>query len=277
MLSKECDYEYLRELVQTQSHNVIDHSYDEMFETRLASLMVRAGVSTLSEFVAMLRRQPSGPMHRMIAEKMTINETSFFRDHDAFNTLRDEVLPRIFEQQKHKRTLRIWSAASASGQEAYSIAMMLEESAPDILHRWDVQILGTDYSSDMVKYAQAGRYKRLEINRGLPARMMVKHFVRDREEWEISPELRRLCHFQQMNLYSAWPPMPQFDLVLLRNVLLYFSPQDRLQLLNNVHRRMAPHGCLLLGNAEQASGAEKLLQPVLRGRTYFYRLMRLAA
>jgi chemotaxis protein methyltransferase CheR len=208
---------------------------------------------------------------------MTINETSFFRDIGSFDALRDEILPRVIEQQRHQRALRIWSAASSTGQEAYSLAMLIKESFPDILNNWDVRIVGTDYSAAMVKYAQTGRFKRIEVNRGLPARLLIKYFMKHEEEWEISPELRRVCEFRQVNLCTPLPPMPPFDLVLLRNVLIYFSAQDRAKLLNNVRKMMAPHSVLLLGNAEQADGAGHLFESAFSGRMYYYRPARLAA
>jgi len=277
MPCSEQDYEYLRRLVQTQSSNVVDKSYNDLFEIRLTPLMRQSGASSLSEFVATLRNQMPGPMHRTVAEVMTINETSFFRDIGSFEAMKKEILPRLIEQQRSKRSLRIWSAASSTGQEAYSLAMMLLEDFADTVNTWDVRIIGTDYSAAMVKYAQGGRFKRIEVNRGLPARLMVKYFVRDGEEWEISESARRLCEFKQMNLCAPLLPMPQFDLVLLRNVLIYFSPQDRAKLLANVRSVMAPHAALMLGNAEQVNGAEHLFESTFSGRTYYYRPMRLAA
>ncbi len=157
---------------------------------------------------------------------MTINETSFFRDVTPFEGLRTHVIPRLIEANAMQQKLRIWSAASSTGQEAYSIAMMIAEDFPE-LARWDVKIIGTDISRHVVDYARRGRYRRMEVNRGLPARLLVKYFQRDGEEWEVSPKIRAMCDFQVTNLCAPLPELPVFDLVMLRNVLLYFPQQDR--------------------------------------------------
>jgi chemotaxis protein methyltransferase CheR len=271
------DFEYFRRLVQTCSSNIVDGSYKNLLELRLQPLMQQTGAGTISAFAALLQVQPMGAMHRTVAELMTINETSFFRDINSFHALRNEILPHILEQNRHTRSLRIWSAASATGQEAYSLAMLLDESFPDIVQSWDIRILGTDYSNAVVRYAQNARYKRIEVNRGLPARLLVKYFQRHGEEWAIRPELQRLCEFRQMNLCAPLPPMPEFDLVLLRNVLIYFGPQDRTRLLTNIRQVMAPHATLMLGNAEQACGVEHLFDAAFVGGTYYYRAGRAPA
>lgn len=264
------DYAYLREIVQTQSANLIDPSRNMLFETKLTEIAKSAGASNLRDFVSLLRTEGPPHLHRVVAEAMTVNETSFFRDVKTFDLLRDTLLPQIVELRRKERRLRIWSAASSTGQEAYSVAMLLLEYMPETTY-WDVKVIGTDISRHVVEYARAGRYRRLEVNRGLPARMLLKYFRREKEEWEINPRLRALCEFHPLNLCAPLPSLPTFDLVLLRNVLLYFSQEDRRQVFTAVHHRMSEGGYLLLGNAEQAEESTSLFETEFSGGSFFYR------
>ena len=220
--------------------------------------------------MSLLRVNRTPQLHRAVAEAMTINETSFFRDGKPFDVLRDTILPRLIENNAAERRLRIWSAASSTGQEAYSIAMLVCEHFAE-LAGWDVKILGTDISRQVIEYAQRGRYRRMEVNRGLPARMLVKYLVRDGDEWEVTPNLQAMCSFQYANLCAPLPKLPVFDLVMLRNVLLYFPQQDRSCVFSDVYRQMAPGGYLMLGAAEQAEDSTNLFQAEFARDCYFYR------
>ncbi|MGA8041678.1 MAG: protein-glutamate O-methyltransferase CheR [Terracidiphilus sp.] len=264
------DYAFLREIVYARSHNVLDPSQDYLFETRLSNLLRRHGMTRLEELVGHLRRRRNPELERAIAEAMTINETSFFRDLRPFEHLRTELLPQLIEARRSVRTLRMWSAACSTGQEAYSLAMLVREHFP-LLAGWDLRIEGTDLSSEMVARARAGRYHRIEMNRGLPARHVVRFFDHEGQDWVVKPELRQMCHFQQANLCKAPLPFEEpFDVILLRNVLLYLAQQTRREVLQNVHRLLAPDGILLLGSAEQPSDPA-LWQAVLAGGTCHYR------
>jgi chemotaxis protein methyltransferase CheR len=269
MAVSESDYTYLRELVQEQSANQIDPSRNALFDTRLTQIARLSGADNLGDFVSMLKTGRPAHLHRAVAEAMTINETSFFRDLKPFEMLREVILPRLIEQRRDARRLRIWSAASSTGQEAYSLAMVIAEHFPDVA-RWDIKIVGTDISRQVVDYAQKGRYRRLEVNRGLPARMLLKYLTRDGEEWEVSPQIRSMCEFQYANLCAPLALLPVFDLVLLRNVLLYFSQQDRRGLFREIHRKLAPDGYLVLGNAEQAEDSTDLFEVEFGANCYFY-------
>jgi len=264
------DYAYLRQLVLSESANLIDPSRNALFETRLTPIARMAGASTLEDFVSLLRVDRTPQLHRAVAEAMTINETSFFRDGKPFDVLRETILPRLVERNSAQRKLRIWSAASSTGQEAYSVAMLIREHFAE-LASWDVKIVGTDISRQVIEYAQRGRYRRMEVNRGLPARMLLKYLVRDGDEWEVTPELRPMCEFQYANLCAPLPRLPVFDLVLLRNVLLYFPQQDRSCVFSDAYRQMAPGGYLMLGAAEQAEDSTNLFQAEFARDCYFYR------
>ena len=270
MACSDTDYAYLRKLVLEQSANLIDPSRNMLFETRLTPLARTAGAENLEGLVSILRVDRTARLHRAVAEAMTINETSFFRDVRPFEAMRLTVIPALMRQNAEGRKLRIWSAASSTGQEGYSIAMLLLEHFPE-LASWDVKIIGTDLSRTVLDYAKAGRYRRMEINRGLPAKMLVKYFVRDGEEWEVAPKLKALCEFRYANLCAPLPPLPVFDLVMLRNVLLYFPQQDRSCVFSDVYGQMNPKGFLMLGNAEQAEDSTDQFVAEFAADSYFYR------
>lgn len=270
MACSDSDYSYLRGLVLEQSSNQIDPSRNALFDTRLTPIARLSGAASLGDFVTMLKAGRPAHLHRAVAEAMTVNETSFFRDITMFEMLRQVVLPHLIEQRAQTRRLRIWSAASSTGQEAYSMAMSIAEHFPEIA-QWDVKIIGTDISRHVVDYAQKGRYRRLEVNRGMPARMLLKYMVREGEEWEVIPRIRSMCEFRYANLCAPMPHLPVFDLVMLRNVLLYFSQQDRRALFTEVHHKIAQGGYLVLGNAEQAEDSTSLFEVEFAAKCYFYR------
>ena len=270
MPCSDSDYAYLRELVLAQSANLIDPSRNALFETRLTPIARLAGAANLEGLVSILRQDRPDQLQRAVAEAMTINETSFFRDVRPFDALRTNVITRLIETRQDERRLRIWSAASSTGQEAYSLAMLLVEHFPELM-RWDVKIIGTDIAQSVVEYATRARYRRLEVNRGLPARMLVKYFQRHDDEWEVCAKVRQLCEFKLANLCAPLPRLPVFDLVLLRNVLLYFPQQDRSCVFSDVYRHIQKQGYLLLGNAEQAEDSTNLFVSEFGADCYFYR------
>jgi len=263
------DFDYLRAVVMRNSGNQVDPSRDYLFESRLQPLLRDRGLQSLEQLVSTLRTEAGPALQRSVAEAMTINETSFFRDSAAFDLLRDELLPPLIASRRESRTLRFWSAAGSSGQEAYSIAMMLRESFP-LLASWKIDILGTDISAEMVERSAAGHYQRIEVNRGLPARFLLKYMVRTGDEWEASPDLKRLCRFQQRNLCQA-PILPEnFDVIFLRNVMIYFPQDTRRQVLLTMHRSIARDGVLFLGLSEQPR-MDSHWQTMLTPKTVWYK------
>jgi chemotaxis protein methyltransferase CheR len=266
------DYAYLRQLVFGLSQNVLDPSRDYLFDTRLSRVLRNHGMSRLDELVSFLRSRPNPTLERAVAEAMTINETSFFRDSRPFDLLRTELLPKLIETRKHSRTLRFWSAACSTGQEAYSLGMMMLEHFP-LLVGWNIQIEGTDISSEVVERAQSGTYHRIEINRGLPARFVVRYFDHVGEDWIVKPEVKKMCHFRQANLTGTQMPFnrstDKFDVIMLRNVMLYFSQDTRKVLLNSIHRLLPHDGYLFLGSSEQPA-EPGLWNSVLAGGTCYF-------
>jgi len=266
------DYGYLRELVFGLSRNVLDPSRDYLFETRLSKLLRNQGMSHLEELVRRLRARKDPTLERAIAEAMTINETSFFRDTRPFELLRTELLPKLIEARRSTRSLRFWSAACSTGQEGYSLGMLLREHFP-MLVGWNLRIEGTDLSAEVVERAQSGRYHRIEINRGLPARFVVRYFDHVGEDWTIKQEVRTLCNFRQANLCAPQLPFNRstdgFDVIFLRNVMLYFSQETRKTLLAGIHRLLAPDGILFLGSSEQPADSSIWTSALAGGTCYF--------
>jgi chemotaxis protein methyltransferase CheR len=263
------DYGFLRELVFGLSQNVLDPSRDYLFDTRLTRVLRNNGMAQLDELVARLRNRKDPLLERSIAEAMTINETSFFRDSRPFELLRTELLPRLIESRRPMRSLRFWSAACSTGQEAYSLAMLIREHFP-LLADWNIRIEGTDICAEVVERAQAGRYHRIEMNRGLPARFVVRYFEHIGEDWVVMNEIRKMCNFRQANLCGPSLPFSRsddrFNVIFLRNVMLYFSQETRRALLANIHRLLAPGGILFLGSSEQPADPS-IWKAVLAGGT----------
>jgi chemotaxis protein methyltransferase CheR len=267
------DYGYLRQLVYGLTQNVLDPSRDYLFETRLTKLLRNQGMTQLEELVQHLKVRKNPLLERSIAEAMTINETSFFRDGRPFGLMRTDLLPKIIEARRHSRCLRFWSAACSTGQEAYSVSMLLLEHFPAIAG-WNIRIEGTDICGEVVEKAQAGTYHRIEMNRGLPARFVVRYFDHVGEDWTVKPEIKKMCNFRQANLCS--PSLPfnrsddRFDVIFLRNVMLYFSQESRKTLMAGIHKLLAPDGVLFLGSSEQPADPS-IWTPVLAGGTCHFR------
>ena len=217
--------------------------------TRLDPVVRRAGLGSLSELVATLRQDDDPALSEQVIDALTTNETTFFRDLHPFESLRNHILPALIERKRLSRSLFIWSAGCSSGQEPYSVAMLIRDDFPQ-LAEWQVSILGTDVSVAMLERARAGRYGQIEVNRGLPAHLLVKYFRRAGVGWEIDGSIRAMVRFRQQNLVDPWPSMPPMDLVLMRNVMIYFDVAAKREILSRVGEVLAPHGYLLLGTSE---------------------------
>lgn len=248
------DFTFFADYIRRRSAISIGPDKEYLVESRLAPVARAVGMAGVPELIGSLRRPFVDPKLRdQVVEAMTTNETSFFRDIHPFNVVRDTLVPQILERNAATRRLRIWSAASSTGQELYSIAMLLDSNFPQ-LKDWDVQLYGTDLSTEVLAKARAGRYSTLEVNRGLPAPMLVRYFSRDGAEFVLDERLRRWCRFEQMNLAEPWPVLPMFDLVFCRNVLIYFELDVRRTILQRVKSVLPAGGHLLLGTAENPAG-----------------------
>jgi chemotaxis protein methyltransferase CheR len=267
------DYPFLRQLVTGLSQNVMDPTRDYLFETRLTKVLRSQGLSHLDELVSLLKRRKDPQLERSIADAMTINETSFFRDSRPFELLRTELLPKLIDARKPLRRLRFWSAACSTGQEGYSLGMLMAEHFPTLAN-WNIRIEGTDITAEVVARAQAGTYHRIEMNRGLPARHVVRYFDHLGEDWVVKPEIMKMCNFRQANLCGPQLPFnradDRFDVIFLRNVMLYFSQETRKILLANVHKVLTPDGVLFLGSSEQPADGS-IWTSVLAGGTCHFK------
>ncbi len=262
---------YVCTLVRQRSAIELEASKAYLIEARLTPVARRAGFASMIDLVESLRARPSAALQEQIVEAMTTNETSFFRDAHPFEALRTTIVPSLLKTNAARRSLNIWSAACSTGQEAYSIAMLLREHFAD-LATWNVRILGTDLSDEVLGKASAGRFSQLEINRGLPAALLAKYFRREGMQWELVPAVRAWATFTKLNLIEPWPAMPKMDVVFLRNVLIYFSPDTKRLILEKIRKVMAPHAVLFLGAAETTMGLDASFERVQVNNAVFYRL-----
>jgi chemotaxis protein methyltransferase CheR len=264
-------FEYVRKLVLERSAIALEPTKEYLVESRLQPLARQQGLASLADLVARLRGQPYGALHAEVVEAMTTNETSFFRDVHPFDALRQEVLPALIAARASRRTLNFWSAASSTGQEAYSIAVLLAEYFPQLAD-WNVQIIGSDLSQQVLDRAADGRFTQLEVSRGLSAALLVKHFEKQGSEWRVKAAIRRRVRFIKLNLIEPWPVLPTFDVVFLRNVLIYFTTETKKAILQNLRRRLAADGALFLGGAETTLGIDEAWERVSHGKASSYRL-----
>jgi chemotaxis protein methyltransferase CheR len=262
-------FDWVRELVHRESAIVLQPGKEYLVEARLLPLARQLGLPDVGKLVETVRSRPDPEQSRRIVEALTTNETSWFRDGDPFTALTSTVLPALQAARGANERLQIWSAASSSGQEPYTIAMLLEDALPNAASR--VSITATDLSREMVERTRAGRFSQLEVNRGLPAPMLVRHFTRAGNEWEVAPGLRRMVTASQCNLAAPLPPMGPFDVVYLRNVLIYFDLPTKRAILTRVRQLMRPDGWLFLGAAETTLGVDDNWERVVLGRGSAYR------
>jgi chemotaxis protein methyltransferase CheR len=270
----EADVVFLRELVQKRSAIVLDDSKDYLLETRLDKLARDLNYASIAALVADVRRD-AGTATRQLIEALTTHETLFFRDVRPFEALKREILPPLIAARQASRQLTIWSAACSTGQEIFSVAMMLRENFPDVAS-WPVKLYATDISGQVIERAMRGRFQQLEVNRGLPAAMLVKYFDRDGVDWKVKEDIRKMVRFEQLNLLHAWPLDLRPDVVLLRNVLIYFNISTKKEILARVRQILRPDGALVLGSAESTLGIDDAWERAPNSTTPWYRALRSA-
>lgn len=243
------DFDYICKLVRDRSAIVLDAGKEYLVESRLLPLARSEGCASLQELTLRLRTQSANGLQQKVVEAMTTNETSFFRDLHPFEVLKKTLLPELMGKRERERKLNFWCGASSSGQEPYTVAIMLREHFPTLAN-WSFRFLATDLSVEMVERARAGRYSQLEVNRGMPAPFLVKYFQRHGVEWHVKDELRKMIEFRAMNLVESWGAMPEMDVIFLRNVLIYFDVPTKKAILGKIRRILRPDGYLFLGAAE---------------------------
>ena len=261
------NYRFLQEHVYLQSGIVLEGDKHYLFESRLAPIVRQLGLGSINDLCALLRDTREIEVGRHVVEAMTTNETYFFRDPAHYDAIRSVLLPKLKEERRDCRRLRFWSAAASTGQEAYSLAMLLLQEG---LSDWNIQILGTDFSAPVVERARSGKYQQIEVNRGLPTALLVKHFRRSGVDWQLSEPVRRLASFETIDLRQSMRALGPFDLVFCRNVMIYFDAETKKNILRQLHGTLFRGGWLMLGGAETAFGVEDLFDRETVGSAIVY-------
>ena len=265
------DFAYVRTLCRDRSGIVLEEGKEYLVEARLTPVAAQAGYVSLHDLITQLRHPSSQALQRQVVEALAIHETQFFRDGHPFDTLKAAILPELIAKRAASRQLNLWCAAASSGQEPYSVAMLLVEHFPHLAD-WRVQLIASDISDTVVAQAQQGNYSQVEVMRGLPASLLEKHFHRQGGNWRISEQIRRQVAFQTINLIHAWPPLPPMDIILLRNVLIYFEVDTRKSILARVRQLLKPDGYLFLGSAETTINVDSAFEKVQFDKTVCYQL-----
>ena len=262
-------FDWVAQMLRRESAIVLSPGKEYLVEARLAPLARERGMGDVGALVERMQGRRDDALNRAVVEALTTNETSWMRDSDPFTGFAGTVLPALVASRRAGEPLRVWSAACSSGQEPYTIAMLACEVMPDARSR--VRVAASDISRAMVERTREGRFSQLEINRGLPAPMLVKHFARVGTEWQVSAALRAMVEPFECNLAAPLPSLPPFDVVFLRNVLIYFDVPTKKAILDGIRKRLRPDGWLFLGAAESVMGVDATWHRQALGRTSVYR------
>lgn len=243
------DFSFLCDLVYERSGIVLDVTKEYLIETRLRPVVKTCDLTSMSELVSKLREGRDRNLNELVLEAMTTNETYFYRDNGFYDALEKVVLPELVEQCRDRKSLTFWCAATSSGQEPYSVMMLISEKFPEILD-WDFRFIVSDISKEMLDRTRDGVYSQHEVNRGLPARLLVKYFRRDGANWQVIDKLRDKIEAREVNLVAPWPKLPKMDVIFMRNVLIYFDLESKQKILSKARANLHPGGMLFLGAAE---------------------------
>ncbi len=265
------DFNYVRKLVRDRSALVLEQGKEYLVESRLDALALQEGFPSIQRLIESLSSDSSCDLQRKVVEAMVTNETSFFRNIQSFELLRTVVIPELLVRRAPARSLNLWCAASSGGQEPYSVAMLIREHFPS-LAAWTVHFIASDISRPVLERARAGLFSQLEVNRGLPAALLVKYFQKRGDDWQIHESIRRMVKFQEVNLVMPWPSLPSMDIIFMRNVLIYFDLETRTSVLGHVHRLLRPDGYLFLGGSETTMGLDEGFETLSQGRAVCFGL-----
>lgn len=264
------NYKFLQDYIYRESGIVIDRDKHYLLEARLLPIAKKQQVDTINDLCRLLKAtQSTGDLRKQVVEAMTTHETLFFRDLPQYEALKKAVLPPLIEQRRGTKKLSFWSAASSSGQEAYSLALMLLDMG---LGDWNIRIVGTDLSDQILDRARQGRYMQIEVNRGLPVGYLVKYFTRQGLEWQLKDEVRKMVTFQRFDLRTSMRTMGPFDVVFCRNVLIYFDQETKKKILEELSGTLYNGGHLLLGGAETTLSLIDKFERVAIGQAVLYRM-----
>ena len=265
------DYAFVAKVLRERCALVLEPGKEYLIKSRLTPLAQRHGLATIDQLIERLRAPGNSGLMTEVVEAMVTTETSFFRDIHPFETLKKTVLPQLIEARRTQRQLNIWCAASSSGQEPYSIAILLKEYFPE-LGGWRINLSATDISLEMLARSRAGRYSQVEVNRGLPTSLLLKWFRQEGGAWQLDDQIRSMINFTPMNLARPWPAMPGWDLIFLRNVLIYFDNSVKKEILGRVSRILCKDGYLLLGGAETTLNLDDSFYRVESLKSGFYQM-----
>ena len=250
----------------------LDETKEYLLESRLAALSREMSEGNVDSLLRQLINTPIDTLHRRAFEALTTNETSFFRDRQVFDGIHTDLLPDLIARRKRDRSLLIWSSAASAGQEAYSIAMLIREFFPE-LRDWKIHIEASDISDLVLGKARVGVYSATEVSRGLEKYYLEKYFTRlDNETYRVNAEVRQMVSFSVNNLIGKWRHYPKFDLILLRNVLIYFRAQTRDEVLARIGNQLSNDAGVLLLGAAEAILADPRFELIQQERYSYYRL-----
>ena len=256
----DADFDYLRAYLKERSGLSLSAEKRYLIDSRLGPICRRFSLTGVPDLVTKLRQGRDRALETAVVEAMTTNETFFFRDKTPFDIFKDTILPQMLAARAGKRKLRIWCAAASSGQEPYSLAMILDEARAK-LAGWQIEMVATDIAAEVLDKAKAGIYTQFEVQRGLPIQMLLKYFQQKGDAWHISPAIKSMVTFKQMNLIKDFSQLGQFDVIYCRNVLIYFDQPTKTDVLRRLSAALAPDGVLLLGAAETVIGLTDALAP----------------
>jgi len=264
------DFNLIRGILKKRSGLVLGDDKAYLLESRLMPVARKHGMKTLDDVIAAVRSASTEALLVDITEAMTTNESFFFRDNKPFDLFRDNVLPRLIESRASQRGFRIWCAAASSGQEPYSLSIILKE-AERKLAGWKTEVVGTDISKEILDRAREGKYSQFEVQRGLPIQFLVKYFDKQGEHWTIKPDIGSMVVFKELNLLGNLAQLGKFDVVFCRNVLIYFDQPTKKEVLEKIAGLMPADGVLFLGGAETVLGITDKFEPV-PGQRGIYKL-----
>jgi chemotaxis protein methyltransferase CheR len=267
------DFTFIAALVRNQAGIVLDSGKEYLLESRLMPVAKAAGLPTLTDLANALRKAPTGELADKVVDAMTTNETTFFRDFFPWEVLRLHLVPEFLKKRADRRELNFWCAAASSGQEPYSVSMMMLEHFPQVALDWKFQYFATDLSREMLDRCRKGAFTQVEVNRGLPAALLAKYFNPADGNWYVNEKIKRMVQFRPLNLLDPIPPMPPMDIVFMRNVLIYFDVETKKQILARVRKVLRPDGYLFLGGAETTVNIDPHFQRMPFDKAGCYKLI----
>lgn len=264
-------FDFISKLVRDKSAIVLESTKGYLVESRLAPIARECGLDTIEKLVEQLQKPNSQALAQKVVDAMTTNETSFFRDLHPFQALKTTIIPDLIKARASERVLNIWSNACSSGQEVYTIAMVLKESFPE-LGGWKVRLIASDLSSKILDKARAGVFTQTEVNRGLPMPLLLKYFVKEGIQWKLKDDIRSMVEFHAINLIEPFPTsVNRMDIVFLRNVLIYFSPETKTSILSRIRTSLRSDGILFLGGSETTMNLNVKFEKQQTGNAVYYR------